>query len=299
MKTISSRKNKFPSFRWVKGCLLLLLVALCVAPVYGQEKQKMAVYVTGDAEEGIKKVLGSKLVAAITQSGNYMAVERTSDFLAEIQKEQGYARSGNVDDEQISKLGKQFGVQLVCVADISNVLGASYASARLINVETASVIATAEGYSDVEAIKDLVRTSESIAFQLMGIPREEEHETSTPSKENRKIKETKPNTTTSGATASGVTPGEETMADYKKAQTFCAQSTKDGFHDWRIPTLTELFSIYRDKISNDLSPTPAIKWYWTSTCLDKKCKTLQVLNMKSGRAGTAPQRKDVMVMCVR
>jgi hypothetical protein len=280
----------------MKKILILLLAAVCAAATYGQGKQKMAVYVTGDADEGIKKVLGSKLVAAVTKSGNYVAVERTADFLAEIQKEHGYARSGNVDDDQISKLGRQFGVQLVCVADISSVLGASYASARLIDVETASVIATAEGYSDVEAIKDLVKTSESIAFQLMGISHGE-IETVATVKEDAKSKAAGQPDAKRGATTLSVTPGEEKLTDYKKAQMFCAQSSKDGFHDWRLPTFQELFSIY--KSSHESSLNTPVGWYWTSTCLDAKCKTIQVLHMANGRKGTAPQRKEVIVLCVR
>jgi hypothetical protein len=278
----------------MKKIVILLLATLCVASVYGQTKQKMAVYVTGDADEGVKKVLGSKLVAAVTQSGEYMAVERTADFLAEIQKEHGYTRSGNVDDGEISKLGKQFGVQLVCVADISTVLGATYASARLIDVETASVIATAEGYSDVEAIKDLVKTSESIAFQLMGISTDDDAGKAIKVNDRKENKEANKK---SSAAASGVTPGEEKIADYKEAQMFCAQSAKDGFHDWRLPTYDELSLLYKASYEPTLN-TP-VAWYWSSICLDNKCKTLQVFNIINGRKGTAPQRKEIIVLCVR
>jgi hypothetical protein len=224
-----------------------------------------------------------------------MAVERTADFLAEIQKEHGYARSGNVDDGEISKLGRQFGVQLVCVADISTVLGATYASARLIDVETASVIATAEGYSDVEAIKDLVKTSESIAFQLMGISDGDDAGEATKVNGRKENKETgKKN---NAAAASGITPGEEKVTDYKEAQVFCAQSSKGGFNDWRLPTYTELSSLYKASYEPTLNTT--VGWYWSTTCIDKKCKDLQVFNMLSGRKGTAPQRKDIIVLCVR
>jgi hypothetical protein len=279
----------------MKKILILLLAALCAVSASGQDKQKMAVYVTGDAEEGIKKVLGSKLVAAITQSGDYIAVERTADFLAEIQKEQGYARSGNVDNRQISKLGKQFGVQLVCVADISNVLGTNYASARLIDVETASVIATAEGYSDEEAIKDLVRTSESIASQLIGIPMKESQEIVevAGSKGSRVSKRVNTKNTT---TSSVAVLGEETLfADFKQAEAFCMQSSKDNSDDWRLPTFTELVSIYASN-SNHFTLTG---WYWSSTCVDKKCKDLVVMSTKNGKRGISPQRKKIAALCIR
>jgi hypothetical protein len=101
-----------------------------------------------------------------------------------------------------------------------------------------------------------------------------------------------------GRTKSGLMIGEEMKANYKDAQIFCAQSSKDGFTDWRLPTHAELVSIYSSELSTRFSNAP-VRWYWTSTCLDANCKTLRVLNMTNGKNGTAPQRKEVMILCVR
>jgi hypothetical protein len=73
------------------------------------------------------------------KSNSYLAVERTADFIKELNKEQTYQQSGAVDDNQISRLGKQFGVQLVCVAKVGKVGEKQFVSARLIDVETATV----------------------------------------------------------------------------------------------------------------------------------------------------------------
>jgi len=103
--------------------------------------KKVAVYVVkNDAGKDIGRVLGDKLVAGFTNSGRYIAIERTNSFLSQLSKEQNYQQSGAVDDNELSRLGKQFGVEYVCVADISDVLGEKYISARLINVETAEVV---------------------------------------------------------------------------------------------------------------------------------------------------------------
>ena len=123
----------------MKKTVFLLLALISVSVVFGQgEKKKVAVYVTG-TEEGISEFLGAYLVNSIVSSSDYVAVERTSDFMRELNKEQEYQRTGAVNDDQISQLGRQFGVQLVCVAKIGRVGTQQFVSARLIDVETATV----------------------------------------------------------------------------------------------------------------------------------------------------------------
>lgn len=151
----------------MKKLIILLLAVLCAAPGYGQSKKKVAVYVTGEADAPTKKVIGAKLVAAITKDDDYAAVERTADFLAELNKEQDYQRSGAVDEYQIAQVGKQFGVAFVCVADLTNVLGSRFVSARLITVQTGVVTATAERDSEIKSMTDLTGLAEDVAAGLI------------------------------------------------------------------------------------------------------------------------------------
>ena len=90
----------------------LFIILLSVLSLTAFAQQKVAVYVTGQ-ESGIKKVLGDQLVAAFAKSGKYMAIERTASFLAEMKREQNYQATGVVDDNELSRLGKQFGVQML------------------------------------------------------------------------------------------------------------------------------------------------------------------------------------------
>lgn len=142
---------------------------LAIASIVSAQK-KVAIYVTGsdEVENSIKKIVADELVSGIVQNKDYTAVERSADFLAEIQKEQVYQRSGNVDDRQICDLGKQFGVDLVCVANITPFRDAFYINARLIDVETVSVQATARETSALNTLDEFVETSESLASKLVG-----------------------------------------------------------------------------------------------------------------------------------
>jgi tetratricopeptide (TPR) repeat protein len=126
----------------MRKILILLLALISASAVYSQTQQQVAVYVTGGEEDGINEFIGAYLVTAIVKSSNYTAVERTADFLRELNKEQDYQRTGNVQDSQILELGHQFGVQLVCVAQVGKVgkeVTRQFISVRLIDVETVTV----------------------------------------------------------------------------------------------------------------------------------------------------------------
>lgn len=142
----------------------------CNIAVAQTAKQKVAVYVTGDAESGYKKVIGSKLVTGITRSEGYAAVERTADFLAELNKEHDYQMSGVVSDNQIARLGQQFGVRYVLVADVSEVFESMFISARMIDVQTAQITASTEASEAVSNMENLTKIADKITLEIMGIP---------------------------------------------------------------------------------------------------------------------------------
>ena len=136
---------------------------------------KVAVYVSGaeSVSETAKQVVGGELVAGIVANSEYSAVERTTEFLRQLAKEHDYQRSGNVDDRQIQALGKQFGVQLVCAANIMPHGDQCYIQVRMIDVETATVMATARELSSLTDLEQLVTASEKLAGRLVSGQREQ------------------------------------------------------------------------------------------------------------------------------
>ena len=129
--------------------------------------KRVAVYVPkNDASRGIGRVLGDKMVAAFVTSGRYTAVERTNSFLSQLKNEQQYQQNGAVDDKEISRIGKQFGVQYVCVADVSDVMGEKYISARMIDVETAEVVNTHDEGGKINDMESCLRIATAISNAL-------------------------------------------------------------------------------------------------------------------------------------
>jgi uncharacterized protein (TIGR02145 family) len=103
-------------------------------------KQKLAIYVTRSSSTFEGKTASSRLIQNFTNSGIYAAVDRTSDF----QKEIGYQYTGRVEDSQLTKLGRQLGVNIICIVDV---LSTDYTDVRMVDVTTGIITATAQANS--------------------------------------------------------------------------------------------------------------------------------------------------------
>lgn len=153
----------------MKRLLLLLVLFL---PMFSMAQKKVAVYVTSSdakVDDVTKHVVGNELVSVILNTTNYQAVERTEEFLGQISHEQGYQRTGNVDDNQISSIGKQFGVDYVCVAYILSYQNSFYVEARLIDVETVNVINSAREISKKGTLDDVIAAASKLAQSLFNV----------------------------------------------------------------------------------------------------------------------------------
>jgi hypothetical protein len=115
----------------------------------GDERWKLAIYVTGDAPQPIKTITQNKVATALTNSGSYQLIERSAEFLKAITQEQKYQQSGDVDDNQITKLGIQYGAKFVCVVHITLMADANYIqiAMRMIDVERATSESAGEAES--------------------------------------------------------------------------------------------------------------------------------------------------------
>ena len=152
----------------MKRIFFLLITVLITNISIGQSyKQKVVVWVDGK-DEGINIVLSDKLLSAITSDGRFVALERSADFLRAIRAEIDYERGGNVADDQIVKIGRQYGADLVCAAKVSKIANTNYVSARILNIETAQVMSNASIHDDFKNIKSIIDISERLASQLLG-----------------------------------------------------------------------------------------------------------------------------------
>ena len=144
---------------------VLIIIMFSVLSLTTFAQKKVAVYMTG-SNSSIKMVLGDKLVTAFAQSGKYIAVERTSSFLSKLSSEQTYQRTGAVSDNEIAALGVQFGVNYVCVAEVTDVFDEQFISARLIDVETAEIVNTYNVNGKISTMNRCIQIANDVANNL-------------------------------------------------------------------------------------------------------------------------------------
>jgi hypothetical protein len=151
-----------------KHLITIFLIALIAAmPAIAQEKPKIAVYVASDElKDNEKRMLATKILAPFVQSGHFKAIERSEAFTSGIARERQKQRDGSVDDSQISRLGKESGVQFVCVADFIDAFGIYNVSARLIDTETAEIIGM--GVAEMKNMGEIGKAADEIYEQIRG-----------------------------------------------------------------------------------------------------------------------------------
>jgi hypothetical protein len=147
--------------------IVVLFIALFSAAAFAQDLPRIAVYVTGEIGDNEKKMLGTRMLSTLINSGRYRGIERSNAFLAEVEKEHVKQRSGDIDDGQISEVGKQFGVKFVCIADITPGFGAYQVSARIVNVETAEVPFIGDASSPLKTMDDLEQVSVEVVRKML------------------------------------------------------------------------------------------------------------------------------------
>jgi hypothetical protein len=117
------------------------------------------------------KVLEKKMIASLHKIGRYRVVDRSEDASNKLAAEHIKQRNGSVDEEQIKRLGKQYGVDFICIVDITSAFGGFLVSASIVDVETAAVHFAGETSSKHMALDDLSRAlNEVLEMMFSGQP---------------------------------------------------------------------------------------------------------------------------------
>ncbi|MDR1458914.1 MAG: formylglycine-generating enzyme family protein [Bacteroidales bacterium] len=151
----------------MKRIIILALVIISASTVFGQEKGKVAIYTTDNSGENIGEFVGNFLINGITKRGTYTAIDQTAQFLTALNKEQSFQHKEIVDNSQISQIGKNMGVQLVCVVQTGKKGKKLFISACLIDVETATQkAATRRIRFNIGDSSEIEKSCEAIASSL-------------------------------------------------------------------------------------------------------------------------------------
>jgi len=165
----------------INSMLILIVIMLIISAMSinaaeesdggADARSRIAVYVTGGRSDSDNKALATYILSELirVRGDKYVAIERSEAFLEQIKNEHVKQRSGAIDDSQISRLGKQSGVQLICVVDITPVMDAFLVSARILDVETAKVSAVGVSNSKLRNAADMRNAANEVVGAMFGI----------------------------------------------------------------------------------------------------------------------------------
>lgn len=110
-------------------------------------------------------IVADSINEQFVKSDDFIAIDRA--YITSIQEEKKFQLSGDVNSADIKELGATFGAEFLCIANVSQ-LGTTYTvSARLIEVETAQVVAQ-ESSRKQGQIDVLFSIADEVGAKLIG-----------------------------------------------------------------------------------------------------------------------------------
>ncbi len=101
------------------------------------------------------KIVGEWLITGLVDTGRFDVIERR--LLEKLLEEQKLGATGAIDPASASQLGKILGVKIIVSGTVTSLEGYTEINARLINVDTASIVAAEKvRASSAEKLSDLV-----------------------------------------------------------------------------------------------------------------------------------------------
>lgn len=168
----------FKSARIIIVSALIVLIAISVVPFSAHadfKKTKIAVLdfqMQGEesTSKDMGKIVAEWLITGLVETGRFDVIERR--LLEKILEEQKLGASGAIDPTSAAQLGKILGVKTIVSGTVTSLEGITEINARLINVDTASIVAAEKVKAgSAEKLRDLVtKITEKIAmaFPLEG-----------------------------------------------------------------------------------------------------------------------------------
>lgn len=155
------------SFRIVLALVICMGISLGAYAQSANGKSKVAIYSTigNGINSDFKDAINSYFVVGITNSRDYVVVERNDEFIAAMSQEGAYAT------EDVVKVGKEFKADLVVVIGLTKPLGEEYLLAtRLIdvNVQNGNVIKAYNTNGQVNNMTQLKTLANDAVEGLLG-----------------------------------------------------------------------------------------------------------------------------------
>lgn len=137
------------------------------------ERYNLAVYATGMQNDqplstSIQTVVQNKTITKLTGEGNYRLIERSNEFLRQIQNEQTIQQSGDVADGQIAEIGAGYGAQKICVVSVTIINQYLYIATRIVDVATKTSYESGDAeITNYRSVPDLTKALEQALNKMI------------------------------------------------------------------------------------------------------------------------------------
>lgn len=158
--------------------ILFLLVgwnSLSAQNTGDNKRYNLAVYATGSENDqplspSLLTVVQNRTITKLTSEGNYRLIERSGEFLKQIQEEQRMQLSGDVADGQIAEIGAGFGAQKICVVSITIIGKYLYIATRTVDVATKTSYESGDAeITNYKSIPILTKTLDAALDKMLAV----------------------------------------------------------------------------------------------------------------------------------
>lgn len=105
---------------------------------------KIGIYINGGGDPYLMNLVQDVSSNVLMYADNVNVIDRNVDFIEQLDKELAYQHTGNVNDDMIISVGKQYGIDAIYAANITKDGDETHVIAHLIDVETAQIFAAAQ-----------------------------------------------------------------------------------------------------------------------------------------------------------
>jgi len=268
---------------FISKIALALTLSFLFANAFAQnESNKLAVYVYGASEAAVNRTLSSKLLSALTYSGNYAEITDPGTFQDDLAK-------GNITQiTPIAQAAKRNGADYVCVVAMTEAFGVYSIYARIIKASDSQVLKTGSTDNALKSMNDLTTASNELARQLLPPG----SYVAAPIKFNAEMANSAianpPSPTTTGAAAPikfNVSWNESESSIATTAATAATAATGQCAKTYNI---NELLSKLKDNFPSKLKD-----------CSSKLAKDMALASSPFGKKSAAPEPKSFMSQCAK
>jgi uncharacterized protein (TIGR02145 family)/uncharacterized repeat protein (TIGR02543 family) len=134
----------------IRKLFAVLVMFLCAAAFAQEDKlPKIALYISNSTlKSSERSLLTRKFLAPFTASGLYNMIDRSDVFTQQATLERIKQRDGSVRDDEIRKIGYEYGAEYICVVELDYAFGRWNIGARMVNVVGGGVY-LAQGETDI------------------------------------------------------------------------------------------------------------------------------------------------------